>query len=372
MSKEEKEKLVPNLRFKGFTDDWIQRKIKKIAPLQRGFDLPKHKIIKGPYPVIFSNGIGGYHTEYKANGPGVVTGRSGSIGNVSFIKDNYWPHNTSLWVTNFFDNYPKYVFYLYQRLNLAQFSTGSGVPTLNRNIVHNQSVAMPKFEEQNRISTLLEKIDNIITLEQEKLKLYEQLKTFIINNILSRKGLSPILFFDSVNKEWKVHKIKEIAALNNNARIPVKESERVPGLIPYYGANGIQDFVEGNTHEGEFALIAEDGANDITDYPSKFVTGKIWVNNHAHVITGYKEVLDTNFFSYLFKTLNIARYLVGSGRWKLNAGTLLEIPIYIPEYNQQLKISSLLNTFDTLIQNGEYKIKNYNRLKNLLLQNLFV
>ena len=233
-------------------------------------------------------------------------------------------------------------------------------------------VIVPKKEEQVKLGIFISKIENIITLEQEKLKLYEQLKTFIINNILSRKGLSPILFFDSVNKEWKVHKIKEIAALNNNARIPVKESERVPGLIPYYGANGIQDFVEGNTHEGEFALIAEDGANDITDYPSKFVTGKIWVNNHAHVITGYKEVLDTNFFSYLFKTLNIARYLVGSGRWKLNAGTLLEIPIYIPEYNQQLKISSLLNTFDTLIQNGEYKIKNYNRLKNLLLQNLFV
>lgn len=105
---------VPKIRFSGFTGDWEQRKLKDIAPLQRGFDLPTTEMCPGNYPVVMSNGIGGYHSTYKVNGPGVVTGRSGTIGKLQYIEDNYWPHNTTLWVTNFYGNNPKYIYYLYQ------------------------------------------------------------------------------------------------------------------------------------------------------------------------------------------------------------------------------------------------------------------
>ena len=106
----------PAIRFKGFTEDWEQRKVSDIAPLQRGFDLSTTNMKAGKYPVVMSNGIGGYHSKYKAKGPGVVTGRSGTIGRLHYIEDDYWPHNTALWVTSFKGNHPKFVYYLDQHL----------------------------------------------------------------------------------------------------------------------------------------------------------------------------------------------------------------------------------------------------------------
>lgn len=162
------DKKQPKIRFKGFADDWEQRKLKSVAPLQRGFDLPKSQIKTGPYPVVFSNGIGAWNKEFKVKAPGVVTGRSGSIGNVMLIKQNYWPHNTTLWVTNFFDNSPIFIYYLYQTVQLDRFATGSGVPTLNRNDVHAVVVSVPSQKEQILIGTLLTIMDKLIAANQGK------------------------------------------------------------------------------------------------------------------------------------------------------------------------------------------------------------
>ena len=164
---------VPKIRFSGFTGDWEQRKLKDIAPLQRGFDLPTTEMCPGNYPVVMSNGIGGYHSTYKVNGPGVVTGRSGTIGKLQYIEDNYWPHNTTLWVTNFYGNNPKYIYYLYQNLDFSRFTSGSGVPTLNRNDVHDFWGNLPSIGEQLKIEKFMTNLDEFITLHQRKLKVLQ-------------------------------------------------------------------------------------------------------------------------------------------------------------------------------------------------------
>ncbi|MFR4977764.1 MAG: restriction endonuclease subunit S [Butyricicoccus sp.] len=150
------------------TITWEQRKVSDIAPLQRGFDLSTTNMKAGKYPVVMSNGIGGYHSKYKAKGPGVVTGRSGTIGRLHYIKDDYWPHNTALWVTSFKGNHPKFVYYLYQQLGLERFGSGSGVPTLNRNDVHDAIVPVPHAEEQAQIAACFSQLDHLITLHQRK------------------------------------------------------------------------------------------------------------------------------------------------------------------------------------------------------------
>ena len=103
---------VPKLRFKEFNDVLEKKQIIDVAPLQRGFDLPSNKLVNGKYPVVYSNGILNYHNEYKCEPFGVVTGRSGTIGKFTFIDKKYYPHNTSLWVTNFHGNHPKFIYYL--------------------------------------------------------------------------------------------------------------------------------------------------------------------------------------------------------------------------------------------------------------------
>lgn len=170
-------------RFKGFNDPWEQRKLGEIAPLKRGFDLPKSQIQDGPYPVVFSNGIGAYNSSFRVIAPGVVTGRSGSIGNVIYVEKNFWPHNTSLWVTNFNKNIPKFIYYLYQHINLNRFASGSGVPTLNRNDVHNHSVLIPNVGEQQKIANLLTILDLHIAANQRRIDQLKSLKKYLMQNM---------------------------------------------------------------------------------------------------------------------------------------------------------------------------------------------
>lgn len=123
----------------------------------------------GPYPVVMSNGIGGWHSKYMVKGPGVVTGRSGTIGSLHYIEQNFWPHNTSLWVTSFNGNEPRFIYWLYASIGLERFGSGSGVPTLNRNDVHDLQVGFPcDVVEQRRIGTFFSCLDHLITLHQRK------------------------------------------------------------------------------------------------------------------------------------------------------------------------------------------------------------
>ncbi|GAA4341911.1 restriction endonuclease subunit S [Flaviaesturariibacter amylovorans] len=152
-------------------EEWEKRAIENIAPLQRGFDLPVTAIKEGRYPVVFSNGILKYHLDYKVQGPGVITGRSGTIGKVTFVEQNFWPHNTSLWVTDFCGNHPKFIYYLYLHLDLSRFGGGSGVPTLNRNDVHVQKTSIPTNKlEQSKISAFFSAIDAKIAHAQAQLE----------------------------------------------------------------------------------------------------------------------------------------------------------------------------------------------------------
>lgn len=152
-----------------------------------------------------------------------------------------------------------------------------------------------------------------------------------------------------LQQTWEQRKLSEITTCFDNLRVPVTASDRVSGKTPYYGANGIQDYVSGNTHSGEFVLIAEDGANDLNDYPVQYVNGEIWVNNHAHVIAGFKEKLDNKFLSYALKTVKMTTFIVGSGRSKLNLKALLEIPISMPNYNEQCFVGRFIDKIDTNI-----------------------
>ncbi|MCX2455025.1 restriction endonuclease subunit S [Lacticaseibacillus nasuensis] len=148
---------------------------------------------------------------------------------------------------------------------------------------------------------------------------------------------------------WEQRKLNQVAEFFDNLRVPVTASDRVAGDTPYYGANGIQDYVKGYTHDGRFTLVAEDGANDLHTYPVNFVQGKVWVNNHAHVLSGKAGVADTQFLAYRIQTTNIYPYLVGGGRAKLNGEVLKQIPVRMPSVEEQVVITQFLSKVDKAI-----------------------
>ena len=146
---------------------------------------------------------------------------------------------------------------------------------------------------------------------------------------------------------------------------------RVSGTTPYYGANGIQDYVEGYTHEGEFVLVAEDGANDLKNYPVKCVNGRIWVNNHAHVLQGKAKIADNQFLAYSINQADIESLLVGGSRAKLNAETLMDIELTLPSLPEQQEIGTYLKHLDNLITLHQRKLDKLHNTKKACLEKMF-
>ena len=143
--------------------------------------------------------------------------------------------------------------------------------------------------------------------------------------------------------------MEEISNRFDNLRVPVSANDREKGTTPYYGANGIQDYVKGFTHNGEFVLIAEDGANDLKNYPVKYVNGLFWANNHVHVVQGKEGICDNKYLKYCFTKTNIESLLVGGGRAKLNANIMMGIDLEIPSLNEQIKLGRMFSEIDNLI-----------------------
>jgi type I restriction enzyme S subunit len=124
-------------------EEWRVGRLDEAVVLQRGFDLPTTQRVSGRVPIIAATGVNGCHNEPKVKGPGVVTGRSGSLGTVMLVWEDFWPLNTTLWVKEFRRSIPVHGYYLIKSLDFHTFNSGSAVPTLNRNDVHGLRVVLP-------------------------------------------------------------------------------------------------------------------------------------------------------------------------------------------------------------------------------------
>lgn len=143
-------------------------KLGDFLSLQRGYDLPAAAQRPGAIPVIGSAGHAGYHDTARAKGPGVTIGRSGvgSMGTASFCSMDFWPHNTTLFVTDFHGNDERFAFYLLASLDLRRFDSGSAQASLNRNYIYPIEVRVPPVGEQKRIARTLGALDDKIDLNR--------------------------------------------------------------------------------------------------------------------------------------------------------------------------------------------------------------
>ena len=160
---------------------WDVCRLKYLAWLQRGYDLTSDEFVEGPYPVYGSNGIIGYHNKFMATAPGITIGRSGSVGEVQYITQNFWPHNTSIYVKYFEKSIPNYIYYLLLTLDLKGVSSGSVVGSLDRKKIHDINVPKIQEKEQQDIADYLDAkcsaIDATIQKRElaiEKLTAYKQ------------------------------------------------------------------------------------------------------------------------------------------------------------------------------------------------------
>ena len=186
------------------------------------------------------------------------------------------------------------------------------------------------------------------------------------------KSKKPAIRFKGFTDDWEQRKVFDIANRFDNLRVPVAANLRVPGTTPYYGANGIQDYVDGFTHNGEFVLVAEDGANDLKNYPVKCVNGRIWVNNHAHVLQAKPEIANNKYIAYSISQADIESLLVGGSRAKLNAEIMMGIEFYIPSLPEQEAIGRYFELLDNLITLHQRKLEKLKNIKKAMLEKMFV
>lgn len=204
--------------------------------LQRGFDLPKSQMDDGDVPVLGSHSVIGFHSEAKVEPPGVVTGRSGTLGLVQYINQPYWPHNTALWVRDFKGNDPQFVYYKLQTLHLERFNGGVSVPTLNRNVLDTLSLEVPVLCEQKRVASILSAYDDLIENNRRRIQLLEQAAWLLYKEWfvhLRFPGHEHVKVEDGVPEGWVQKKIADVCDTVGGGTPSTKVAEYWEGDITW-------------------------------------------------------------------------------------------------------------------------------------------
>ena len=376
---------VPPLRFPGFSDEWMESTIGEVAPLQRGFDLPNQQLEEGEYPVVYSNGIMNHHASYKCKAPGIITGRSGTVGKFTYIDDGYyWPHNTSLWVTGFFDNNPKFIYYLFQTIRIEQYSTGSGVPTLNRNDVHRHKVRIPKsIDEQNKIARLLSILDERIATQNKIIEDLKKLKSAIMAIIFGKTNVT--------NNQWR-----EVRLGNICERVTRRNSNNISNLIltiaAQYGLVSQIDFFNKSVASADLSnyyLLDKGDFAYNKSYSGEYTWGAVkrldlypqGVLSPLYIcFRPIEGIVDSDFLVYLFESKcwyrEVSEICVEGARnhGLLNVSVVdfFNMKLHLPDLSEQKRIAEMMSAISDKIEHSSRLYALYNAQKTYLLSNMFI
>lgn len=156
-------------------EHWREVSLGDVVNLKRGYDLPTNERQPGPFSVVSSSGFTGTHDEAKVQPPGVVTGRYGTLGEVYFVDEPFWPLNTTLYVQDFKGNDPRYVAYLLESLGLAGLVASAAVPGINRNHLHPLSVRIPDVPLQRKLAGAVAAFDRLIENNRRRIEILEEM-----------------------------------------------------------------------------------------------------------------------------------------------------------------------------------------------------
>ncbi len=219
---------------------WQTMNLGDVVTLKRGHDLPERDRREGPVPIVSSSGVTGFHNVAKAEPPGVVTGRYGTLGEVYFIEEPYWPLNTSLYAIDFHENDPKFVsYFLRQALKGTSSSSKAAVPGVNRNDLHALKVKVPDRDVQERIAGILSAYDNLIENNRRRIKLLEEAARLIYREWFVRlrfPGHETKKFENGIPDGWNRVEIRDVAPFSYGKG--VREHERIPGEVPVMSSAG--------------------------------------------------------------------------------------------------------------------------------------
>ncbi len=314
----------------------------------------------------------------------IIISAVGTLGQCYLVNENdkfYFKDASVLWFQKKREIESKYIEYAFKsNLVLKQVlhkSMGATVGTLTITRARKIKIPIPPLEEQQQIVQILDqafaKIDQAIANLKQNIQNAEDLFQSKLNQIFSQQGEGGV---QSLPKGWEEKKLGEVCENLDRKRVPITKSKRESGEIPYYGASGIVDYVKDYLFDEELLLVSEDGANLLArTYPIAFsISGKTWVNNHAHVLR-FKDQIDQKFIELYLNSISLEPYVSGMAQPKLNQKKLNSIKVPdVSKKEKEIIVKNILlvkeNT-NSLIEKYESKLKNLEELKKSLLEKAF-
>ena len=232
---------------------------------------------------------------------------------------------------------------------------------------------IPSLQEQHKISSFISALEERIGKQRQLIDDLKKYKRGLLSAIFEQR----IHFKDNDGSDYPKWAQKKLISCCNgfdNLRQPITANLRRKGKYPYYGANGIQDYVDDYILDGEYILLAEDGGHfeEFASRPiAQFISGRVWVNNHAHIIQA-KQGYSNKYIFYCLEHKDIRKYINGSSRAKLNQEDMWDILIPVPCLCEQERIADFITLIDCSINDNVSQLKTLQDLKTSLLQQLFI
>ena len=266
--------------------EWRHATLGDVIQLKRGYDLPKRDRSPGPVPLVSSSGVTDHHSTAKVKGPGVITGRYGTLGQVFYIKEGFWPLNTTLYVRDFRGNHPRFISYFLLGLDFLAYSDKAAVPGLNRNHLHQAEVRFPPdVVEQRAIAHILGTLDDKIALNRQMNETLEGIARALFESWFvdfdpvraKTEGrdtglpkeiadLFPDNFEDSevgeIPEGWRIHALDEIAVFLNGLALqkyPPRDDEWLPVIKIAQLRKGNTERADRASAQLDTAYVVEDG-----------------------------------------------------------------------------------------------------------------
>jgi restriction modification system DNA specificity domain protein len=331
----------------------VWKPLGEVAEIKTGQTVSKNIIAEntGNYPVINSGRepLGFINTWNTDNDPIGITSRGAGVGSVTWQEGKYFRGNlnysVSIHDSSILDTRFLYHLLLQMQIDIQALCTFQGIPALNAANLKKLSIPLPPLSVQQEIVRILDKFTLLeAELEAElggRKRQYEYYRNKLLTfNEIGEGGGTEIV--------WKT--LDQISENLDSKRQPITSGFRTSGKIPYYGASGVVDYVEDYIFDGDFLLISEDGANLLArNTPIAFsVSGKIWVNNHAHILK-FRTYEERRFIEFYLNKTDLAPYISGAAQPKLNKKNLNSIKFPIPPLKEQQYIVTILDKFDTLV-----------------------
>ena len=383
MTKEQNKK-APNLRFKGFTNDWEQRKLYEVADYRNGKAHEQHIYIHGNYIVVNSKFVS---TSGKAKKYSDKLIEPLMKNEIAFVLSDV-PNGKALARTFLVKRSQKYTlnqrvagitphpnmnsYFLFILMNrnpyFLKFDDGVGQTNLSKKDVEQFNENYPTKREQQKIGEIFVKLDSLLTLQQRKLDLLKQLKKGLLQKMFADKGSKrPILRFEGFNNEWECKKLGDIARMYQPKTIT--SSKLASTGYPVFGANGYIGFYSEANHMDDQVTISARGEG--TGTPS-YVKGPVWITSNSMVINVDNSGIDKAFLFNNLSAHSLKKYVTGGAQPQLTREVLKGISIMLSGQNEQTKIGDLSKRLIKIISVQQNKLSKLKDVKKALLQQMFI